>query len=139
MNRLSTRARRVAPLLGAGALAGVATLGLHLRDPHVEGSWGFCPSALLGVACTFCGSLRAVNLLTHGDLLGAASSNLVLVILAPMVMVLWARAVTRAWRGRTPLLPQRIPAVWGWTVLALLTVFTVLRNLDAGSWLAPGA
>lgn len=130
--------RRVAPVLGVGAGVGLATLALHLRDPHVEGSWGFCPSALLGFACPFCGSLRAVHLLTDGDLAAAASSNLVLVVGAPFAVAAWLLALVRAARGRTPLLPRVSSAVW-WVVGVLLVVFTVLRNLPAGpfTWLAP--
>lgn len=131
------RSRHLVPLLAAGAVVGAATLALHLRDPHVEGSWGFCPSALLGFSCTFCGSLRAVNLVTHGEWTAAASSNLVLVVAAPVVVALWSWAVVRAWRGRAPVLPLRVPAVWAWCLVALLTVFTVVRNLSIGSWFAP--
>ncbi|WP_319804399.1 DUF2752 domain-containing protein [Nocardioides malaquae] len=129
---------RVAPVLGAGAGVALATLALHLRDPHVQGSWGFCPSALLGVACPFCGSLRAVHHLTDLDLAAAASSNVVLVAAAPVAGVLWLVALWRAARGGVPLLPSPSAAVW-WTVAAALVVFTVLRNIPWApvAWLAP--
>lgn len=130
--------RRVAPVLGVGAGVGLATLALHLRDPHVQGSWGFCPSALLGFACPFCGSLRAVHHLTDLDLAAAASSNLVLVMAAPFVVAAWLLALARAARGDARLLPSLPTAAW-WVVGALLLVFTVLRNLPAEpfAWLAP--
>ena len=69
--------------MGAGTLAptalvgglGLATLALHLRDPHDSYSWGLCPSSVLGLACPGCGGLRAVNDLTNLRLADAASSN----------------------------------------------------------------
>lgn len=130
--------RRVAPVLAVGAGVGLATLALHLRDPHEQGSWGFCPTALMGFACPFCGSLRAVHHLTDLDLVAAASSNLVLVAGAPVAVAVWVLALVRAGRGRTPLLPAVPTTVW-WVVAALLTVFTVLRNLPFApvDWLAP--
>lgn len=129
--------RRVAPVLGVGAGVGLASLALHLRDPNVQGSWGFCPTALLGLACPFCGSLRAVHHLTDVDVAAAASSNLVLVAAVPVAAALWFLALGRAVRGR-PLLP-RVPAALWWVVGALLLVFTVLRNLPVApfDWLAP--
>ncbi|QCC78661.1 DUF2752 domain-containing protein [Nocardioides daphniae] len=134
----TTRAQRLRPVLAAGAVVGAATLALHLRDPHVQGSWGFCPTALVGFACPFCGSLRAVHHLTDLDLVAAASSNLVLVAAAPVAVVLWLRAVLRAWQGRQPLLPALPAAAW-WGIGVALAVFALWRNLPVplGEWLAP--
>lgn len=131
--------RRVTPVLAVGAGVGLAAFALHLRDPHVQGSWGFCPSALMGFACPFCGSLRAVHHLTDLDLVAAASSNLVIVVAAPFVVALWVRALHRAWVGRTPLLPARVPAALVWTLGVALLLFTVARNLPLPGvdWLAP--
>ena len=64
------------PLVTAGVVGGL-TLALHFRDPHAAGSWGFCPWLRADrLYCPGCGGLRAVNDLTNGDVLGAASSNL---------------------------------------------------------------
>ena len=65
-----------APLIaGAAGLAAFALL--HFRDPHVEGAYGFCPFLVLtGQPCPGCGGLRAVNLLTRGEVAAAVSSNL---------------------------------------------------------------
>ena len=96
------RTAPVRPLI-TGGLVGGLTLALHLRDPHESGSWGLCPfSALTGLYCPGCGGLRAVNDLTHGDLMGAASSNLVFVVLVPVIVVLWLRWTGRAWAGGRP-------------------------------------
>jgi hypothetical protein len=130
-----SRARRVAgPLLTIAGL-GVATTALALRDPHRHGSWGLCPSRAIGIDCPGCGGLRAVNDLTHGRLLDAASSNLYLVLAIPVVVLLLGRWMVDAWQGTerpasvltTPLLV---------TAALVLVFFTVLRNVPAFGWLA---
>ncbi len=129
------RVSRWAPFAAAAA-TGAAALALHLRDPHVEGSWGLCPlKVLTGLDCPGCGGLRAVHLLTDGDLVGAASSNLVLVVALPFVVVLWLVWVRRAGTGR-PVLPGGPSTSWLVTGAVLLVLFTVVRNLPVGAWLA---
>ncbi|WP_084655353.1 DUF2752 domain-containing protein [Nocardia altamirensis] len=124
------------PLLVAGVGIGVGVL-LHLRDPHVEGSYGICPVyALTGWWCPGCGGMRAINNLTNGNLLDSVQSN---VLAVPLVLafVLWVGDWTlRAWRGERMRLPS-INAVTMWTFFALLAVYTVLRNTPWGTWLAP--
>jgi hypothetical protein len=132
----SARARRLASPLAVGAATLLATVALHLRDPHVPGSWGVCPTRLVtGLDCPLCGGLRAVNDLTHLDLAGAVSSNLVLVLGAPVVLVLWLRRLRACWRGGEAARPLAVPPVVWVVGLALVAVFTVVRNLP-GSWLA---
>lgn len=117
--------------------------GLRLRDPHVAGSWGTCPFlALTGLPCPVCGGLRAVNDLTHGDVVGALGSNLLVVAVLPVALVWWAlwlrRCLAAAGTPRTALTEMPVPSKR--TVLAataLLALFTVLRWLPAGAWLAP--
>jgi hypothetical protein len=131
------RLQRLALPLASGAVAVLGTVALHLRDPHAAGSWGWCPVALLGLSCPFCGSLRAVNDLTHLDLAAAVSSNLLLVAGAPVVVALWGRRLVAGWRGGEAMRPRPVPtAVWV-ALLVLVTAFTVARNLPVGSWLAP--
>ena len=127
--------RMVHPAATIGGLA-LATLALHVRDPHVQGSWGVCPLAAMGVYCPGCGGLRAVNDLTRGDVAAAASSNLALVVLLPFAvlgLVLWARA---RWRGAPLRVSTGVVSRVAWSGFAVLVVFAVLRNLP-GSWLAP--
>jgi hypothetical protein len=126
----------LAPASLVGGL-GLATLALHLRDPHDSHSWGFCPSAALGLSCPGCGGLRAVNDLTNLRLADAASSNLALVVAIPILVaaiVVWGLA---RWRGTTIHAPARVrvPAVV--VAVVLVAGFTVLRNTAAGAWLAP--
>lgn len=121
-------------LLAAGIL--VASVLLHLRDPHRSGSWGYCPWLLLtGTQCPGCGGLRAVNDLTNGDVAAAASSNLLFVASLPMVAFLWARTVLDRWRGTVRALPARRAALASGAFLALALLFAVVRNLPFGAWL----
>lgn len=134
---LSRRERLRAPVLTIGGLA-AATLALRLRDPHQQGSWGICPLAAMGVYCPGCGGLRAVNDLTHGDLAAAASSNLLLVVAMPFVVLLLGRWAWDRWRGVRRRAPETAPSVlWTAAFIVLALGFTVLRNVPAGSWLAP--
>jgi hypothetical protein len=127
--------RMVEPATTLGGLA-LATVALHVRDPHVHGSWGVCPLAAIGIYCPGCGGLRAVNDLTRGDVGAAASSNLAFVVLLPFIVLglgLWVRS---RWRGVPLRVNPRVAARVTWAGFAVLMVFTVLRNLP-GSWLAP--
>lgn len=118
-------------------LAGLAALALHVRDPHESGSWGLCPfHAMTGAWCPGCGSLRAINDLTHGDLLAAASSNLVLVVALPVLAWLWVDWLRHAWAGRRRV-SSGLSTPMVWLLLAPVLVFSVVRNLPFGSWLAP--
>ncbi|HCB03392.1 MAG TPA: DUF2752 domain-containing protein [Nocardioides bacterium] len=126
----------LAPAATIGTLA-LTTLALHFRDPHQSGSWGFCPSAALGIYCPGCGGLRAVNDLTNGDVGAALSSNVLVTLMIPVVSALLALWAFDRWRGHTRVVP------WGRLrplVVALVTVmflFAVARNTGAGAWLAP--
>jgi hypothetical protein len=131
-----TRSRRVrGPVLTLAGLA-AATTAVALRDPHVQGSWGVCPSAALGVDCPGCGGMRAVFDLTHLRLAEAASSNLALVAALPVVVVLLVVWTVDRWRdverGSSVLTMPLVTVAF-----VLLAVFTVLRNLPAFGWLAP--
>jgi hypothetical protein len=133
----ATRGRRMlAPGLTIGGLA-LATLALHVRDPHQHGSWGLCPSAALGIYCPGCGGLRAVNDLTNGDVGAALSSNILVTALIPVAIVLLGLWVVDSWRGRMRWTDLRKVRRSAYVFLVVLAAFTVLRNLPIGSWLAP--
>lgn len=133
---LSRRERVRAPLLTIGGLS-AATLAIHLRDPHVSGSWGICPSAALGFWCPGCGGLRAVHDLTNGDVAAAASSNLLLVVLAPLAVVALLAWLVLRWRDSSARLPRAAVVAGGYALLVTAGVFTLLRNTPAAPWLAP--
>jgi hypothetical protein len=124
------------PIGTLGGLA-LATVALRVRDPHQHASWGLCPLAAVGIWCPACGGLRAVNDLTHGDLLAAASSNLAFVVALPFIVAALAIWTVDRWRGVHREIPMRVAKPTAYVVLALLAVFTLLRNLPVGSWLAP--
>lgn len=133
----ATRTQRmVGPVAGIATLA-LATAALHVRDPHASGSWGFCPSALLGFWCPGCGGLRAVNDLTNLRFADAASSNLAFIVLLPFIVFLLGRWVVDSWRGVSRPPTMAMTGVVGVVVVAGLVVFAVLRNLPAFAWLAP--
>lgn len=123
-------------LLGAAGL-GLAAL-LRTRDPHVEGSYGFCPfRALTGLPCPGCGGLRAVNDLTRGDVAAAASSNAMAVLLVAAVVVLWTVWVLRRAAGDSQAVLVRVSTGGAVAVLAAFAIFGALRVTPWGAWLAP--
>ncbi|MGL5827534.1 MAG: DUF2752 domain-containing protein [Nocardioides sp.] len=128
----------MAPLLSSGAVVLLASVALHFRDPHEAGTWGVCPTAvLLGLDCPACGSLRAVHDLTNLDLVSAASSNLLFVLLAPLVVGAWSVRVLAAWRAEPPKPNLRAasgPLFWS-AFLTMVAAFTIVRNLPVGHWL----
>lgn len=132
------RARRMVPPFAAAGTIGGVVLALQLRDPHVQGSWGFCPfRALTGLDCPGCGGLRAVHDLGNLDVVSAASSNLLFVLAVPLLVALWLAWARRAWRDGGPAgPPTRHRMLLGQLAVVLLVVFTVARNLPFGGWLA---
>ncbi|NUS43269.1 MAG: DUF2752 domain-containing protein [Mycobacteriaceae bacterium] len=122
-------------------LAGVATAGavavLHMRDPHVRGSYGLCPfHELTGWWCPACGGLRGMHDLTNGDLVAGLHSNVLLFPLLVAGVIVWARWLRLRWRGDARA-PIRFTAGWTNPVLVLMAVFMVVRNTPWGHWLAP--
>jgi Protein of unknown function (DUF2752) len=128
--------RMAAPVCTIGGL-GLVTVALHLRDPHDEGTWGYCPSAAVGFWCPGCGGLRAVNDLTRGNVGAAASSNLLFIAVLPLLVFLLGRWAVDRWTGREREPNARLIVIATVSFCALAVVFAVLRNIPAGSWLAP--
>lgn len=135
--RPSLAARLRDPLLvGAGGFALAALL--HVRDPHESGSWGYCPSYFLtGVECPGCGGLRAVNLLTRGDVVGAVSSNALAVGLVGLLAVMWVVWFVRRARGDADARMLRLGQVTAWVVLGVVVAFWVFRLTPWGAWFQP--
>lgn len=127
--------------VGVGVAAGTAVLaatggrlGVDLCLLH----------ATTGLACPLCGGLRAVGYLAHGDVLAAASSNLLVVaVVLPLLAIGWVRWVWHAARRRPalPLLATLLPSRrHQLTALGLFVAFAVWRNvpeLPISGWLAP--
>ena len=126
-----------APVLVGAVGLGLAAL-LRARDPHDAGTYGFCPfQALTDLPCPGCGGLRAVNDLTHGQVVAAASSNVLAVVLVVSLGALWAVWLVRRARGESRAAFATIGTRGAVVILAAVVVFGVLRNTPWGSWLAP--
>jgi hypothetical protein len=111
---------------------------LHLRDPHQSGSYLFCPWLVLtGTYCPGCGGLRAVNDLSRGDLVAAASSNLLFVGSIPLVLLLWVRWFGDRWRGVRRAVDHRRGVLWASVFGVLALLFWLARNLPGLEWLTP--
>ena len=132
----SVRSRLRAPLVAA-AVIGLAALALRLRDPHRHASWGLCPFKLAtGWDCPACGGLRAVNDLTHGQVVAAWHSNALFVSALPLIAIGWLLWVHRSIAGpsRSAPVPGRRRRTVLVTVAVVLAIgFTVWRNTPWGS------
>jgi hypothetical protein len=124
------------PVATAGAGAAAVVL-LHVRDPHIEGSYGLCPVyALFGVYCPGCGGMRAVHNLTDGHIVDSLHSNLLALPVLALFLLWVSDWAVRAWRGKGPRLPG-ISSATMWILLGSIAVYTVLRNTPWGTWLTP--
>jgi len=114
-----------------------ATVTVASVDPNEAGHYPTCPSLYFsGFWCPGCGSLRAVHDLAHGDLVGALGMNILTVVAVPYLLWRWA-----TWFARSLgyAIPRRLAPGWViWTLLAVIVVFTVARNVPLfGPYLAP--
>jgi len=135
MSRLS---RVRAPLAAGGAaLAGCALLALV--DPNVPGHYPTCPTKLLtGLDCPFCGGLRCVRALISGDLGAALDHNLLVVLLVPVAVVAWLGWLVSRWNNRPMPAISMPPRLVVWSSVAVVVVWTVVRNLPVGAYLGSG-
>jgi hypothetical protein len=124
-----------APIVAAGS-ALMALPILYLVNPnttHVP----LCPlHAATGLWCPLCGATRATYSLLHGDVVTALHDNALYVVGLPLLLLLWWRWYEVARSGGSGRVLPRTTTV---AVIAVAVVFGVVRNLPAGSWLAPPA
>jgi hypothetical protein len=132
----SSGGRRVLAPLGVAAAAAAVVTTVGLLDPNVAGHYPTCPwLALTGTYCPGCGTLRATNALTHGDVGTALARNPLTVISYAVILVGFLNYTVRMWTGRPK---QRLAPAWVlyalfWAILA----FWVLRNVPGMTWLSP--
>lgn len=89
-----------------------------------------------GVYCPACGGLRAMHDLMHGHVLDALRDNVLVTIGVPLVLTLWLLALFR--KGRSTEHAAKASGVQVWlAALAVIAVFTVVRNLASFSFLVP--
>ena len=121
----------------AGALAaGAATGFLYLVNPHAHQVFPPCPFRLItGWYCPFCGGLRMVHDLAHGQIVAGLHDDALAVPLLLIAVAAWLNLVIGHWRGR-PVVRVRRPG-WLWPAVAVVLVaWTVLRNLPFGPFTA---
>ncbi|MGW7006871.1 DUF2752 domain-containing protein [Streptomyces sp. NPDC054933] len=128
--------RRVSAPVGLLAAAAGAFAYVGSVDPNHPGHYPVCPFLYLtGWYCPACGGLRSAYAVVHGDFGGALRDNALAVVGYGIAAVLWALWLSREVRGRPAAL--RVPrAVW-WGLGAVVLVFSVVRNLWFGAFLAP--
>lgn len=133
----TSRARALAvPLAGAGAVS-AGTLLLHATGGHDLGPLATCWfHAGTGLYCPFCGSLRAVAALSHGEVLTALHDNAPVLLLGGVATLIWARTVMFALAGRSVDQP-RTQGRANLALAAVLLMFAIYRNTGYGAWLAP--
>ena len=85
--------------------------------------------ALTGLACPGCGGLRALHALLHGQIAAAFRLNPLFVAGLPVAVALAGVWLVR--RRRAPAARFPLSARWAWTVVAIVVVFGVVRNLPA--------
>ncbi|MGN6245295.1 MAG: DUF2752 domain-containing protein [Motilibacteraceae bacterium] len=131
------RARALLAPLAAAAGGLPALAYLWAVSPEQPGHYPLCPLYwATGIYCPGCGTLRAAHALLHGDLATALHRNVLVVLAAPLVALLWLEWTARAARGRPARrLALSTPATV--VVVVLLVAYGVLRNLPWGAFLAP--
>ncbi len=90
---------------------------------------------LTGWNCPSCGTTRGLYALLHGHLLTAMRDNALMMIglvLLPARAAWWLRKQKSGGQAGA-----FFPSSWLWPVLAVLLVFSVLRNLPAFAFLSP--
>ena len=102
---------------------------LYVFAPASSGMYPACPfHALTGLHCPGCGTLRALHQLLHGNLTAAFFLNpLAVLLLPPTAYGLLAQGCKFV--GIKPPPTVFIPAVWIWTLLAVILAYWVLRNI----------
>ncbi len=94
-----------------------------------------CPlHAMTGLNCPFCGSLRAIYSLAHGQLTTALHDNLILVAALPLMLGFWIDRLL-AERGGRP--ERRLPGPVVAVGVVVVIAFGVIRNLPIGRALSP--
>jgi uncharacterized protein DUF2752 len=110
----------------AGAAVFMALCALSATiSPEQPGHYPACPFRVItGYACPGCGSLRTLHDLVYAHFSTAVTHNAMLIMMLPFAAAAWIHTVT----GRTSTVAPR----WlGCAVMAVLALWTVMRNLPA--------
>lgn len=116
------------------ALAGAAVV--FFFNPTTHTFYPVCQfHRLTGLECPGCGATRAAYALLHGSFSAALRDNALFVL---TLGALAARGIWFGWknfRGRAN--GEFFPVKFLWWLLGAAIIFTVLRNLPGGAFLAP--
>lgn len=116
-----------------GLATAIGTAAIAAINPTDSG-FVICWSKHLGIDCPFCGGLRTVSSLAHGDFMAALDHNLLLALALPALTVIWVLWMVTALRGRQFTLPKA--PRWLIACAAIIVVaFTIARNLDGPTWI----
>jgi hypothetical protein len=111
------------------AVGAVGLVVLYLVDPTAARWFPVCPfHELTGLHCPGCGTSRALHALVHGDILTALSNNVLSTLFVPMLAWTWVSYGLQT-TGRKPLPSIRWSPAALWTLLAVILVFWIARNL----------
>ena len=134
---LTSRTRALALPLGSAGVVAAATAVLYRTGGHDLGLLATCWfHAGTGLHCPFCGSLRGVAALAHGDVLSALHNNAPTMLLLGVAALVWGRTVVFAVAGRRVDEP-RVNARTYKILAAFFLLFAIYRNTPYGGWLAP--
>jgi hypothetical protein len=122
-------ARRKWQLVGLAALAVCGGAVLRAYSPEEYSFYPSCPFfSVFGWHCAGCGTTRAVHALLQGDVQQAAAYNVAFALALPILFPVTVVGAFCWLRGKAP--PLRTMPVWlVWTLIVVLLLFTVLRNL----------
>jgi len=109
-----------AKFFGAGILfATLAAAVVFTVDPARVSLFPPCPlHRFTGLWCPGCGSTRALHQLLHGNVVAAFHFNPLAISLLPVIGYLVVRSEE-----------NHVKPVWIWTLLGVVVVFGVLRNI----------
>jgi len=117
-------------------LSALALAFLAINEPTSVAAIPPCPSsALLGVTCPGCGSLRATHHALNGRLATAFRYNPALLLIGAPAFALFIAGLF-GWRAP---IPRRTAAALAWTLLVALLIYFAARNIPALAWLRPPA
>ena len=114
----------------AVALVGLCSLiALFAFDPADSSLFPPCPfHALTGLHCPGCGTLRALHQLLHGNLCAAFLLN-PLMVSSLLFIAYWTLSGLACVVSGRNVLRVFIPAIWIWTLLGVIILFWILRNV----------
>lgn len=121
--------RRIPPRLEAFVFLLALTIIVYIYHPATQVKILACPFRLLtGLYCPGCGSIRAMTQLLQGNIFKAAKHNVLAVAFFPLLVWVTVGKVKLLITGKgLPSIP--FTARWMRVLLALIILFTLLRNL----------